>query len=292
MFKKENWFVKKTVNRYGEERTEEVFRGGKLVAFIIGGIFSLIIIFGSFSIVGPQQSGIVVRTGSINRSIDSGMALKFPILESVVKIDMSTIALPVTELAYSKDGQIISMEATIQYAVEPSSVTPIYREFKKDYEARLILPRVKEAIKTVTSNYTAQGIIDNRAKISSEIQIAVLGGLEGRGFQISGVALTNIDFDDAYEAAIKNKQVQEQQALAQVNITKQEDEKKKQEILKAEALSEKTRLEAVALQSAQGEKLIEKIYAEAALEAAKKWNGVLPTQMIPGGTLPFINLTK
>lgn len=111
-----------------------------------------------------------------------------------------------------------------------------------------------------------------------------------RGFLVSSVTITNIDFDDQYESAIKNKQVQEQQALAQINITKQEDEKKKQEILKAEALAEKTRLEAVALQSAQGEKLIDKLYAEAALESAKKWNGVLPTQMIPGATLPFIQV--
>lgn len=278
------------MSHYINERSE--LKVGVVIRDIVLAIIVIIVALGSWSIVGPQQAGIIVRTGSINRGLESGLNFKLPLFEKVVKIDMSTIALPATELGYSKDGQIISFEVTTQYAVEPGAVQAIYKEFKKDYEARLVLPKVKESIKTVASNYTAQGIIDNRAKISSEIKTAVLEGLAGRGITISGVNLTNIDFDDAYEAAIKNKQVQEQQALAQVNITKQEDEKKKQEILKAEALSEKTRLEAVALQSSQGEKVIDKIYAEAALEAAKKWNGVLPTQMIPGGTLPFINLTK
>ncbi len=67
--------------------------------------------------------------------------------------------------------------------------------------------------------------------------------------------------------------------MAQANITAQEEEKKQQEILRAEALSEKTRLEADALATSNGEKVIEKIYAEAALEAAKRWDGSVPQTM-------------
>lgn len=253
-------------------------------------LFGVIIVFGSFVIVGPQDRGIIVRTGSINRILESGLKFKLPLVEDVIKIDVSTVALPVSELAYSKDGQIITIEATINYSVNPSSIESVYREYKKDYQNRVIIPAVKEAIKSTISNYTAQGILDGRAKIPSEMKAAMPSDMLEKGFLISGVLITNIDFDDAYEAAIKNKQVEEQKALAEINVTKQEDEKKKQEILKAGALAEKTRLEAVALQSAQGEKVIDKIYAEAALEAAKKWDGVLPTQMIPGSTVPFINL--
>jgi regulator of protease activity HflC (stomatin/prohibitin superfamily) len=263
-----------------------------LGAFFIIAIVLSVVVFGSLTIISPQQKGIVIRLGSIKKTIDSGLNLKAPIIDKVVKIDISTVAVKGTELAYSKDSQTVSFEATINYNVDPNMVTGVYKDFKKDYEARFVLPAVKEAIKVVASGYTAQGIIDNRSKLSSEIRTNLSEQISSKGFYVSAVTITNIDFDDSYENAIVNKQVQEQQALAQVNITKQEDEKKKQEILKAEALSEKTRLEAIALQSAQGEKLIDKLYAEAALEASKKWNGVLPTQMIPGQTLPFIQLGK
>lgn len=43
---------------------------------------------------------------------------------------------------------------------------------------------------------------------------------------VESVSVTNIDFDDAYENAIKQKQIAEQTALEQVNITRQEDEKR------------------------------------------------------------------
>lgn len=262
----------------------------KEIVSVIAFLVIVVLGWGSFTIISPQQKGIIVRLGSIQRNLESGLNFKLPLIEKVVKIDVSTQAIVGTELGYSKDAQTVSFEATANYAVNRGQVEEVYREFKTDYESRVVTPAIKEAIKSVASKYTAQGIIDNRPKLSIEMKDALVAIIGNRGFDVSSVAITNIDFDDAYEESVKDKQVAEQKALQQINVTKQEEEKKKQEILKAEALSEKTRLEVAALQSAQGEKLIEKIKAEAQLELAKKWNGVLPTTMVPGGALPFIDV--
>ena|SRR3990167_996075 len=264
----------------------------KMISHVLLLIAFLIILFGSFRIVSPQERGIVIRLGSIVRSADGGLTFKLPLIEKIVKMDVSTNAIKGSELAYSKDGQTLTFEATVTYALEPSFVENIYREYRQDYESRVVIPAIKESIKSVSANYTAQGVLDNRSKLPGEMKIALHTNMSEKGFIVEDVSITNIDFDDQYEEAIKNKQIAEQKALEQVNVTKQEDEKKKQEILKAEALAERTRLESAALASQQGEKLIEKIYAEAALEAAKKWNGQLPTQMIPNATLPFIQLGR
>ncbi len=264
----------------------------KIIIGVLFAIVVIVIMFGSWSIISPQEKGIVVRLGSIQGVLESGFNLKLPILDKVVKMDISTNAVIVSEQGYSKDGQTVNFEATVTYALSPSDVENTYKEFRKDYVNRVMSPSIKDSIKGVSSRYTAQGIIENRSKLGSEIKDLIVSQVLSRGFRVESVSVTNIDFDDAYEHAIKQKQIAEQTALEQINITKQEDEKKKQEILKAEALAEKTRLESQALASQQGEKVITKIYAEAALEAAKKWNGVLPTQMIPGQTLPFIQLGK
>ena len=93
-----------------------------------------------------------------------------------------------------------------------------------------------------------------------------------------------------FNAAIEQKQVQEQEALKEVNITRQEEEKKKQAILQAEAVAQKTRLEAQALSI--NANIIDKILAEAKLEAAKNWNGVLPTHMYGSAPIPLVNITQ
>lgn len=262
----------------------------KLILSAVGAVVLLILLVMSAVIIEQTERGVVTRFGAVTKVIEPGFHLVNPFTTNVHKMDVSVNALPLTELTYSKDGQIVSVNIIVNYQVNASQVEQIYKEVNRDYEARYIIPRSRESIKEVFSKYTAQGIIENRGAIPAEISALIQGDLSERGITVSTVAVENLDFDDSYESAIQNKQVQEQQALAQVNITKQEEEKKKQEILKAEALAEKTRLEVQALESASGEKIIEKIRAEAQLELAKKWNGVMPQNMYSGSPFPVINV--
>lgn len=248
--------------------------------------------FFSFTIVSPQKVGIITRVGALNRSVSEGWNWKIPFVEGVTKMNIQEQKLVVETQSYSKDGQTVDIEVTVNYMIKRDMVEKIFREVRNSYKEVILSPVIAPTAEEVLSKYTAQGLIENRTALPIEIRDTVIERVGDKGILIKGIELTRLDFDDAYEAAIRNKQVKEQEALAQVNVTKQEEEKKKQEILKAEALAEKTRLESEALASQQGEKLITKIYAEAALEAAKRWNGVLPTQMIPGQTLPFIQLGK
>ena len=274
---------------------------GKIVATVAGiafaAVLGLFVLFGSYTTVSPQERAIITNLGSVSRVLDEGFHWKSPFTESVHNMDITIQAFPVSELTYSKDSQIVTAEVTVNYRLKPEAVEQIFREVNRDWEARLVAPAVKDSIKNVVAKYTAQGILDNRATIPAEVKASIVAALDQRGIVVENVLFTNIDFDDAYEEAVRNKQVQEQQALAQANITKQEAEKKEQEILKAEALAEKTRLEAAALASQQGEKVISKIYAEAALELAKKWNGTVPSTYISGqdggqggSFLSFLNL--
>lgn len=263
----------------------------KYIAGFVG-LLVFLVVMGSFTVVSSQERAVVTRLGKINRTLEDGLHFKVPFIESVNKIDVSIQALEISEAAYSKDAQTVQAAITVNYQLDKLAVADLFREVRYEWEPRLIVPAIKESIKATTAKYTAQGLIDSRSQVKDDIRKILTDRLANQKIVVTEVSITNFDFDDAYEAAIRNKQVEEQNALKQVNVTKQEEEKKKQEILKAEALSEKTRLEVVALQASQGKQIIEKIYAEAALEAAKKWNGQLPQQMVPGGALPFINLTK
>jgi regulator of protease activity HflC (stomatin/prohibitin superfamily) len=273
------------------------FKFGVKVVFgliLLGVLFAM----SPFAIIGTTERGVVLRWGVITRVMEPGIHWRTPIAEDVETVDVSVKALEVKELAYSKDGQTLEVSTTVNYQVDPLKVKELYGEVRNEVEERYVLPKTKNSLKTIMSRYTAQGIIEHRGEISGEIAKDLELALAGNWILVKTVSVTNYDFDDKYEAAISEKQVQEQNALAQVNITKQEEEKKKQEILKAEALSEKTRLEAAALASQNGEKVVAKIYAEAALEAARKWNGTTPTTVVTSGTdgsiplYPFMELGK
>ena len=92
--------------------------------------------------------------------------------------------------------------------------------------------------------------------------------------------LVNIDFDDEFEKAIKEKQVAEQNALKAKNVTIQVEELAKQTRIKAEADADAMRIKAAALES--NAKLVN-------YEAVQKWDGKMPQYML-GNSVPFIDL--
>jgi hypothetical protein len=56
-----------------------------------------------------------------------------------------------------------------------------------------------------------------------------------------------------------------------------------QTVATAKAQAESTRIQAQAIAQQGGKDYVQ-------MKAIEKWNGVLPAQMIPGSTVPFINL--
>ena len=262
------------------------------VVVVAGIILVPFVLFGAWTTVSSQEVTIITRFSAIDRKLDrgSGFNLKLPIIERANSINVAEQKIEFGTQAYSKDGQVIDLGVTTTFQVNEADAERIFREVRNDYVNIYLNPVITPSSEEVVSRFTAQELIDKRAEWTTEIKRLIVERLNGRGITIKSIEITKFDFDDGYENAIKSKQIAEQKALEQINVTKQEEEKKKQEILKAEALAEKTRLEAEALASQQGNKVIEKIEAEAALEAARKWNGVLPTQMVPGGALPFIDV--
>lgn len=252
-----------------------------------------IIIVNPFTVIGAGERGVVLSFGAFKGKVmEPGLNLRKPFVEDVEKYNVQTQSLTQEgALAYTKDGQVVSMQSTLNYNIIPEHVGLLHKDIGRSYEQKIILPVMEEVVKSSVAKYAAIEIPANREVIASTIEAELRARLEPRFVYVSDYIFRNEDFDDSYEAAIVAKQVAEQIAKEQENITKQEEEKKKQQILKAEALAEKTRLEAQALQF-QGDAVIEKIKAEAALEAARKWDGRLPTHFVPGSSLPLLNLQQ
>lgn len=259
-----------------------------VVLFSIFAVVGLVVLFGSWTTINQTQRGVVLRLGEVVRVLEPGFNWKKPFIEDVKKMQTSTQIIEVAAKASSRDLQDVDSNIAVQYFIDPLRVADVYAEYKTSVRTIVIDPAIQDAMKAATAQFNAEELITKR----SEVKELAFQLLKERLAEAHIIA-TNLDivdfrFSDSFNLAIEAKVKAEQQALEQVNITRQEEEKKKQEILKAEAIAEKTRLEVRAL--AAGSDLIEKIRAEAQLEAATNWNGVLPTHMVPGGALPFLDL--
>ncbi len=110
------------------------------------------------------------------------------------------------------------------------------------------------------------------------VLVALQKEFDGKNVTIEKADITNISFSPEFEKSIEAKVTAAQDAITAQN---------KVLIANSEAQAIKIKSEA-----ANNEKYIQLQQLEVDKAAIAKWNGVLPTQMIPGKTVPFINLSK
>ena len=256
---------------------------GKVVSHAILAFLAIIVLFGSFTIVKVGQVGVVLRTGSLNRTIDEGLHLKFPIIESVEKITVRTIKIETGASAASNDLQVVTSQIAVQYNVDPSAVADLYRTLGKNYRAKVIDPAIQDAVKETTAKFTAEELITRREEASDAMEGILKERLLEENILVTNVDIVNFDFSPSFNAAIEAKVTAEQKALEAENKLSQVEFEAAQRVATAEAEAEAIRIQARAINSQGGEDFVN-------LKAIEKWDGVLPTQFVPNSAVPFINI--
>lgn len=218
-----------------------------------------VIIFSSYTIVGPGQRGVVVMLGRVeDTTLGEGFHLVVPpVLRQVVSVDVRTKKLEVNAEAASSDLQLIQVTGILNYHLNPQDVSSLYREVGLDYESIIIAPAMQEAIKAATAQFRVERILVERAVIKETIQALLVERLAENDIVVDQFSLANVDFSAEFNAAIERKQVAEQAALqkqyelqaaqkdVEISLARAEGEKKAA-IIAAEGRAEARNVEAAA----------------------------------------------
>jgi len=263
----------------------------KIIKWFVIVIVVLIVIsiINPFVLIGAGERGVVMNFGAVQDKIMSeGIHIRIPVVQSVEKVNVQTKKMEVSAMAYSKDIQTVESKLALNYHLRADLVNKLWQEVGGDYESRLIDPSVQESVKAVTAKFTAQELIEQRAKVKDEIKNELLNRLT-KYFIVDEFSIIDFSFSDEYEKAVEAKQVAQQSALKAENDLQRIKTEAEQRIAQARAEAEAIKLQSDA---ANNDKYVNLKALEVQKAAIEKWNGVLPTQMIPGASLPFINLTK
>jgi regulator of protease activity HflC (stomatin/prohibitin superfamily) len=272
---------------------------GRGIAGIVIAVFvsliMLVVVGGSVYTVDQGERGVILRNGAVVGTAEPGLGFKMPIVDSIREINVQTQAqLYKDVMVYSRDQQNASLQVSVNYRLASDKVEQIYSEFggQNGIVTRLLDRQVPEEVKNVFGKFNAVTAIQERARLGMEIQEAIQKAASNAMLIVESVQVENIDFSDAYEKSI------EQRMLAEVEVQKvqqnAEREKVQAEILviqaKAEADAKKLQGDAEAHAiNARGRALRDNP-ALIELVQAEKWDGKLPTTMVPGQTVPFINV--
>src|ERR1700712_692473 len=289
-----------------------------LIGAVVAVIVILIIAAGSWYTVDQTERGVRLRYGAVVGTAQPGLGFKIPLIDSVERISVKTSTFAWDKMnSYSYDQQPADLKISVTLRASPEKVADLYAKFGSVQTAvnQVVSPVVNQQVKVVFGRYTAVKAIQERGQLNSAIKDAITSTLKDDPMIIiESVQLENIEFSQTYLHSI------EQRMLAEVEVQKlqqnAEREKVQAQITVTQATAKANAVRAEAQANAEATKLQGEAQASnikvtgeaqaAAIEArakalgtnpnlvtlvqAEKWNGVLPTTMVPGSSVPFVSV--
>lgn len=253
---------------------------------LLGLAFILLLALRPCKIISAGERGIVLHFGAVeNKVLNEGLHFRIPIYTSIKAIDVKTQKVVADALAYSKDLQPIASKIALNFHLEPNKVNFLWQEIGSDYMNRIIEPAIQESVKAACANFSASELVSERPKVKDEIKAILIARLMPRYIIVDDFSIIDFEFSDVYEKAIEEKQVAQQTALKAENDLTRIKTEAEQRVAQAKAEAEAIKIQAQAITQQGGRDYVQ-------LKAIEKWNGALPTQMVPNATVPFIDLTK
>ncbi len=278
----------------------------RLILIGIVVLLAVIIAFNGFFTVDQGYRGVHLRLGAVVGIAQPGLGFKVPFIDRVVMLRTQTNSKVYDQMeAYSRDQQLAELRMSVTYRLAPELVDQIYATYgsEEGMVNRLIDRRVNELARTVFGQFNAVEAIQQRSSLNQQIFDEILRAIDDHAVIIESVQVEDVAFSVAYEQSVearmmaevevqrRSQELEQELIQAQIVVT-QAQARADARVAEATAQAEATRLagdaEASAIR-ARGEALRENPEV-VALVTAENWDGVLPTTMLPGGTVPFISV--
>lgn len=304
-------YYEKKKEQLEAQRAQRAASIRRIATYVVTGMVALVglgVLLGSWYRVDEGERAVILTNGSFSEVSGPGLHFKAPFFQTSRFFSVRNEVITFDKMAaYSFDQQTAELRMSVNYQISPDQVESIYKNYGSLASAvdRAVTPKVYENVKNVFGQYSAQRSIQERGKLNSDILMALQNAVKGTGIQVTSVQVENIDFSDAYEGAVEAAA----QAKADIERSKSEllrvEQEAQQKVKQAAAEAEAKKLQADAdayATAAAGKATAEAIRERGSalrdnpqlvdLVAAERWDGKLPTSMIPGAAMPFVNLGK
>ena len=241
-------------------------------------LIAIILLLNTVVLINAGHVGVLTRFGAVTgANFEQGLHFKVPFIEGIHVFDIRVQKEQVGAAAASKDLQEVKSTIALNYHLDSSRASDVYRDIGTQYKERIIDPAVQEAFKFTTAQFTAEELITQREAVKSKARDFLKERLAEFDILVDELNIVNFDFSPEFNAAIEQKQV------AQQNV-----EKAKQDLRRIEIEAQQKIAEAQGQARAQRLQQLSLTPLYVQFKALEKWDGKLPT--VVGGGIPFINI--
>ena len=249
---------------------------------IVIGIIVLALILTTISaglvFIQPTDRGVVITVGEGGvrpEALQPGLNWVVPFLENVIPYPISrqtyTMSIAPEEGAIrgddsvearTSDGQIVRVDASVIFSINPTQVVDAHIKWKGQYIDNLVRTVSRGVIRDAVSQFGVEEVVTiERFALLDSIQTELDAAFDEGSLILHDFVLRNIAFSDEYAASVEQKQIAEQLAQQAALIVQQREQEAEQARQVAEGLADAAVIEA------EGRALARVIEAEAEAEA-------------------------
>jgi len=220
---------------YGFDRDKVIDVGGpnvlRLAGVAVAALLVVLVLFAAVARVPAGHVGVLTLFGRVTgETLPEGMHLVNPFKENNV-LSIRTQQVKESASVPSSEGLVIALDTSLLFHLNPDRAAEVYQKIGPAYEATIVEPSLRAAIREATSSHSANALYTGeREKVAREIHEQLSTELNKRGITVEQVLLRDIQLPAALKASIETKQQAEQESLAmsfRLQKEKQEAERKR-----------------------------------------------------------------
>lgn len=275
----------------------------KIIGSIVAIVLILVLAITNITIIPTGYTGVKTSFGQVQETeIKSGqLNFTIPFVQSIAKVNNKQQDKKIESQIWGETNDktpIYAADLTVTYQIQPEKSVWIYTNVT-DIKNLVSDALVASAVKSAMGELSPQDVT-NRTKIEPLVQTKLAESLNQKYGEdvifVNKVVINNMDFEDAYNTAIQEKSIAQQNAAKQkieneAAIAKAEAEKQVA-ITNAEAEAQKTAIEAEA--QANANKMLAESLSDTLIryQEMQKWNGALPQYVGGNPAIPVLNNNK
>jgi regulator of protease activity HflC (stomatin/prohibitin superfamily) len=217
------------------------------VGLIVALVFALLIntVSAGLVFIQPQERGVVIsalQRGIRPQALQPGLSWVVPYFENVITYSISrqtyTMSIATEEgdipgddsvEARTSDGQVVRIDASIIFAIDPAEVTDVHIKWQDQYVNNLVRPQARGVIREAVSQFGVEEVYSvKRAELNQELNQKMADKLKEGGLILVDFVLRNITFSDEYAQSVEQKQIAEQKAQEAAFVVEQRKQEAEQ----------------------------------------------------------------
>jgi len=220
--------------------------------------------------IEPGRVGVVTVFGAVQENeLPPGIHWRVPVVNSIIVVDTRVQAVRIEGYtAASREQQDLFLTLTLNYHVQPTEASTIVQTIGLDFNQKIIQPRLQNIPKTVTDDYATTVVLNEREEIRQRAQELLEAELEPFGIVVDSLLLENFSYSEEYNAAIEQKQIEQQRVQTEQQILEQRRIQAEQAVIKAQGEAD------AAIETARGQAEANRLLAESISAQLIQWQAI------------------